>query len=190
MGTLSATCPHFVRCVKPNTVKQANNFDKEIVLAQLRYAGMMETIRIRKQGYPVRYTHGEFHDRYRVLNSRKFIQLHAPAASFRALPTNAHANEQLRSTCDTVMANMNNLPNIIADDWLLGATKIFMRDTQYRAIEELRIKVMSEQVRRIQSVYRMFRAKKRYQKMRRSAVCLQTGILIINIFRIPYNPFL
>jgi myosin heavy subunit len=39
MSTLSATCPHFVRCVKPNTLKQASNFDREIVLAQLRYAG-------------------------------------------------------------------------------------------------------------------------------------------------------
>lgn len=41
MSTLSATCPHFVRCVKPNTLKQASNFDREIVLAQLRYAGTL-----------------------------------------------------------------------------------------------------------------------------------------------------
>ena len=41
MGTLSSTSPHFVRCVKPNTLKQANNFDRDIVLAQLRYAGII-----------------------------------------------------------------------------------------------------------------------------------------------------
>ena len=136
---------------------------------------MMETIRIRKQGYPVRYTHGEFHDRYRVLNSRKFLLAHAPTANYRAPPTGKLQATALRTACDVVIANMNHVPRVVGDDWLLGATKVFMRDTQYRTLEELRIKVVSAQVRRIQSVYRMYHAKKKYQRLRRSAICLQTG---------------
>lgn len=42
-------------------------FDRELCIRQLRYSGMMETIRIRKAGYPVRYTFEEFLQRYRVL---------------------------------------------------------------------------------------------------------------------------
>lgn len=42
-------------------------FDRELCMRQLRYSGMMETIRIRKAGYPVRYTFDEFLTRYRVL---------------------------------------------------------------------------------------------------------------------------
>lgn len=56
MDTLQATSPYFIRCFKPNSLKQAGLFDNELVLAQLRYSGMMETIRIRKLGFPVRNT--------------------------------------------------------------------------------------------------------------------------------------
>lgn len=42
-------------------------FDRELCMRQLRYSGMMDTIRIRKLGYPIRHTFVEFMKRYRVL---------------------------------------------------------------------------------------------------------------------------
>ncbi|KAG7265495.1 hypothetical protein CRUP_003584, partial [Coryphaenoides rupestris] len=37
-------------------------FDRGLCVRQLRYSGMMETIRIRRAGYPIRYTFHEFED--------------------------------------------------------------------------------------------------------------------------------
>lgn len=42
-------------------------FDRELCCRQLRYSGMMETIRIRRAGYPIRHTFREFVERYRFL---------------------------------------------------------------------------------------------------------------------------
>lgn len=40
--------PHFVRCMKSNHQKKGNIFESDMMLAQLRYAGLLEVCRIRK----------------------------------------------------------------------------------------------------------------------------------------------
>ena len=51
MHTLSLCNPFFVRCIKPNEYKKPMMFDRELCCRQLRYSGMMETIRIRRYQY-------------------------------------------------------------------------------------------------------------------------------------------
>ena len=47
--TLMSTSPHYVRCIKPNKVKEKHNYDAPMVLTQLLYSGVLETVRIRRQ---------------------------------------------------------------------------------------------------------------------------------------------
>ena len=61
--TMSRCNPYFVRCVKPNNDKAAMTFERGVVLDQLRYTGMLETIRIRKLGFPIRVKFHNFIDR-------------------------------------------------------------------------------------------------------------------------------
>ncbi|XP_048465678.1 unconventional myosin-XV [Rhincodon typus] len=59
--------PFFVRCIKPNNKKESELFEVDVVSLQLRYSGVLETIRIRKEGYPVRITFDNFIKRYKIL---------------------------------------------------------------------------------------------------------------------------
>ena len=60
MTKVQSATPHIIRCLKPNTTKSAMTFIPEYVLAQLRYTGISETIKIKKFGFPHRYKFNEF----------------------------------------------------------------------------------------------------------------------------------
>eukprot|EP00658_Telonema_sp_P-2_P083776 TRINITY_DN9160_c0_g5_i1.p1 TRINITY_DN9160_c0_g5~~TRINITY_DN9160_c0_g5_i1.p1 ORF type:complete len:1074 (+),score=297.10 TRINITY_DN9160_c0_g5_i1:181-3402(+) len=57
----------FVRCIKPNTVKKPRIYSSALVLNQLQYTGMLDTLRIRKAGFPTRPLHMDFYDKYKPL---------------------------------------------------------------------------------------------------------------------------
>ncbi|XP_026859236.2 myosin-IIIb isoform X2 [Electrophorus electricus] len=59
--------PHFVRCIKPNASKLPDLVDRKLVMDQLRYNGLLETIRIRREGFSWRPSFKEFAQRYSIL---------------------------------------------------------------------------------------------------------------------------
>ena len=63
MSKMRAATPHFVRCVKPNATQSAQRFDAAFVQRQLRYTGVMETVRIRREGFSLRLPFTEFLER-------------------------------------------------------------------------------------------------------------------------------
>jgi myosin-7 len=66
VNTLGETSPHYVRCIKPNMEKEAFLFDDDQVISQLRYSGMLDTIKIRKAGFDVRIPFDKFIVRYDI----------------------------------------------------------------------------------------------------------------------------
>ncbi|CAR24911.1 myosin 1 [Lachancea thermotolerans CBS 6340] len=67
LDRLSSTEPHFVRCIIPNDKKKAHDFNRSLILDQLRCNGVLEGIRIAREGYPNRIFFKEFFQRYKVL---------------------------------------------------------------------------------------------------------------------------
>jgi myosin-5 len=64
---IDATSPHYIRCLKPNDKLEPDNFDSAVIADQLRCAGILEAVRVSRVGYPQRYLHERFVQRYQVL---------------------------------------------------------------------------------------------------------------------------
>nr|XP_054595514.1 unconventional myosin-VIIa [Nothobranchius furzeri] len=154
MRTLGVCQPFFVRCIKPNEYKKPMLFDRELCVRQLRYSGMMETIRIRRAGYPIRYTFVEFVDRYRVL---------MPGVK------PAYKQEDLRGTCQRIAEAVLGRD----DDWQMGKTKIFLKDHHDMLLEIERDKAITDKVILIQKVVRGFKDRSNFLKLRKSAMLVQ-----------------
>ncbi|KAL1248056.1 hypothetical protein QQF64_023432, partial [Cirrhinus molitorella] len=56
METLGQSEPYFVKCIRSNAEKLPLRFNDALVLRQLRYTGMLETVRIQRSGYSIKYS--------------------------------------------------------------------------------------------------------------------------------------
>ncbi|CAC5367741.1 MYO5 [Mytilus coruscus] len=152
MNTLNATTPHYIRCIKPNDLKEAFEFDPRRAVEQLRACGVLETIRISAAGYPSRWTYSEFFQRYRVLARSKDID--------RANP---------RKTCENVLVSVIQDP----DKYRFGKTKIFFRAGQVAYLEKLRSDKLRSCGIMIQKHVKGWLERKRYRKITKSITLLQ-----------------
>lgn len=58
---------HFIRCLKPNEEKEANNWNDSLCINQIRYLGVLESIKVRKEGYPIRRNYENFYKKYGLI---------------------------------------------------------------------------------------------------------------------------
>ncbi|NWR66916.1 MYO3A protein, partial [Bucorvus abyssinicus] len=146
--------PHFVRCIKPNNDRQANKFDKEKVLVQLRYTGILETARIRRQGYSHRILFANFIKRYYLICYKTNDD---PPVS--------------PETCAAILEKAR------LDNWVLGKTKVFLK---YYHVEQLNLmrKETVDMIILIQACVRGWLGSRRYKKIKeqreQSAIKIQS----------------
>ena len=67
MNFLRSTKAFYIKCIKPNGEKKAGVFNAPMVITQLRYSGVLEIVRIRREGFPTRVLYKDFYDEYKEL---------------------------------------------------------------------------------------------------------------------------
>uniref|UniRef100_A0A667FYG0 Myosin-7B n=1 Tax=Lynx canadensis TaxID=61383 RepID=A0A667FYG0_LYNCA len=119
MTNLRATQPHFVRCIVPNENKTPGVMDAFLVLHQLRCNGVLEGIRICRQGFPNRLLYADFRQRYRILNPS-------------AIPDDTFVDS--RKATEKLLGSLD----IDHTQYQFGHTKVFFKAGLLGILEELR----------------------------------------------------
>ncbi|XP_042747566.1 unconventional myosin-Ia isoform X1 [Lagopus leucura] len=153
MKNLYTKNPNYIRCIKPNDTKTAMLFTPDLVLAQVRYLGLMENVRVRRAGYAFRQLYQPFLKRYKMLSSRTW----------------PHWMGNDREGTEVLLAELQFPPEELA----YGHTKIFIRSPQTLFdLEKRRQQRVAELATLIQATFRGWRCRKQYQQMRKSQILI------------------
>lgn len=116
----------FMRCIKPNEAKSATVWTSSLVVLQIRYLGLIDSIKIRKESYPFRFGFRQFVHRYLELepshNCLTPSELDQLSPNYKELSNNilTHA-----------------LPSHTNKTQLIGKTRVFMKIEAYKALEKV-----------------------------------------------------
>ncbi|KAK6492680.1 myosin-IIIb-like isoform X1 [Huso huso] len=158
MEKMFAANPHFIRCVKPNASKQPDLLDSKVVMDQLRYNGLLETIRIRRDGFSWRPSFEEFAQRYRIL----LIKPDIPLNKERAQKVNSTPDTVLETDLQSIMQScLCILNNTDLKDWKCGSTRFFFKYWHQEQLAKC-IDRLGKAATVIQKMYRGFCCKKKY----------------------------
>ncbi|XP_028660644.1 myosin-IIIb isoform X2 [Erpetoichthys calabaricus] len=139
MEKMFAANPHFIRCIKPNSSKKPDLLDSKLIMEQLRYNGLLETIRIRRDGYSWRPLFEDFAQRYRILLIKPDV------------PSN-------KETCLCILNNAN------LKDWKCGHSRLFFKYWHQEELAKL-IERLEHAATVIQKNYLKYICRRKYRKL-------------------------
>jgi len=160
MDTLNQANPFFIRCIKSNANKVPNEFDEETVQRQLRYTGMLETVRIRQAGFNVRLTYEEFIQLYRMLLPKGLLSSQSDVRDF------------------LLTLNLNR------DNYQLGTTKVFLRESEKIKLD---IELHQQIITSITTIQKWFRAcleRRKFLRLKNAVVQIQSFWRMISAQRL------
>ncbi|XP_027877821.1 myosin-9 isoform X1 [Xiphophorus couchianus] len=153
MATLRNTNPNFVRCIIPNHEKKAGKLDPHLVLDQLRCNGVLEGIRICRQGFPNRIVFQEFRQRYEILTPN-------------AIPKGFMDGKQ---ACVLMIQSLE----LDANLYRIGQSKVFFRAGVLAHLEEERDMKITDIIISFQAWCRGYVARKAFAKRQQQLTAMK-----------------
>ncbi|KAM9363330.1 myosin-9-like [Symphorus nematophorus] len=153
MATLRNTNPNFVRCIIPNHEKKAGKLEPHLVLDQLRCNGVLEGIRICRQGFPNRIVFQEFRQRYEILTPN-------------AIPKGFMDGKQ---ACVLMIKALELDPNL----YRIGQSKVFFRAGVLAHLEEERDMKITDVIISFQAYCRGYVARKAFTKRQQQLTAMK-----------------
>jgi myosin-5 len=156
--TLRSTKAFYIKCIKPNAEKKAGVFNAQLVITQLRYSGVLEIVRIRREGYPTRVPYPEFYTDFQELaHGKKWIE-----PSKCTIP-------QLKEYCRLLCAD-----HAPVGSFQIGHNFLFLHHYVPQLMTNALHAARMRWATLIQTAFRRFVARRKYLAYRRSAIFIQS----------------
>ncbi|XP_047292785.1 unconventional myosin-XIX isoform X8 [Homo sapiens] len=189
LQVLHSTTPHYIRCIKPNSQGQAQTFLQEEVLSQLEACGLVETIHISAAGFPIRVSHRNFVERYKLLRRLHPCTSSGPDSPYPAKGLPEWCPHSEEATLEPLIQDiLHTLPVLtqaaaITGDSAeampapmhCGRTKVFMTDSMLELLECGRARVLEQCARCIQGGWRRHRHREQ-ERQWRAVMLIQAAI--------------
>ncbi|XP_035114986.3 unconventional myosin-IXa isoform X5 [Callithrix jacchus] len=149
METLGQAEPYFVKCIRSNAEKLPLRFNDALVLRQLRYTGMLETVRIRQSGYSCKYSFQDFVSHFHVLLPRNII------------PSKCNIQDFFRKI------------NLNPDNYQVGKTMVFLKEQERQHLQDLLHQEVLHRIILLQRWFRVLLCRQHFLHLRQASVIIQ-----------------
>ena len=162
LRTLVHAKPHFIRCLRPNEHDSLTEFDRNLVVEQIRSLQILETVNIMAGGFPHRMRFKAFNARYRaVVRSRRLL---------------SGADEKAVDDCETILDCYSRrlrepstepsgdeaaarVPMPRNTSWAHGRKHVFLSEGARQQLERMREERRNEAATSIQRAWKGWRAR-------------------------------
>ncbi|XP_061036098.1 unconventional myosin-IXa isoform X2 [Eubalaena glacialis] len=149
METLGQAEPYFVKCIRSNAEKLPLRFSDTLVLRQLRYTGMLETVRIRQSGYSCKYSFQDFVSHFHVLLPRNII------------PSKFNIQDFFRKI------------NLNPDNYQVGKSMVFLKEQERQHLQDLLHQEVLRRIILLQRWFRVLLCRQHFLHLRQASVIIQ-----------------
>uniref|UniRef100_A0A8C6B8D1 Unconventional myosin-IXa n=1 Tax=Monodon monoceros TaxID=40151 RepID=A0A8C6B8D1_MONMO len=149
METLGQAEPYFVKCIRSNAEKLPLRFSDALVLRQLRYTGMLETVRIRQSGYSCKYSFQDFVSHFHVLLPRNII------------PSKFNVQDFFRKI------------NLNPDNYQVGKSMVFLKEQERQHLQDLLHQEVLRRIILLQRWFRVLLCRQHFLHLRQASVIIQ-----------------
>ncbi|ELK03528.1 Myosin-IXa [Pteropus alecto] len=149
METLGQAEPYFVKCIRSNAEKLPLRFNDVLVLRQLRYTGMLETVRIRQSGYSCKYSFQDFVSHFHVLLPRNII------------PSKFNIQDFFRKI------------SLNPDNYQVGKSMVFLKEQERQHLQDLLHQEVLRRIILLQRWFRVLLCRQHFLHLRQASIIIQ-----------------
>uniref|UniRef100_A0A8C3Y0A3 Myosin IXA n=1 Tax=Catharus ustulatus TaxID=91951 RepID=A0A8C3Y0A3_CATUS len=149
METLDQAEPYFVKCIRSNAEKLPLRFNDSLVLRQLRYTGMLETVRIRQSGYSCKYSFQDFVNHFHVLLPQGIS------------PSKHNIHDFFQKI------------KLVPENYQVGRTMVFMKEQERQLLQDLLHQEVLRRITLLQHWFRSLLCRRQFLSLRHAAITIQ-----------------